>query len=169
MKNLTRTFRRLALTIFSALTVAACDPCSGVVCTNGTCSNGTCVCEPGYERNNTSCVAVNMSYIGTGSVVATVVAVDANGNSTTTNNVGYTLTASSSSPYMFTLVSFANLIKNDIAFEISDTNYDVLKSGTVTTAAGNAYTYTGAKVGSQIQLVITDTATQTKYTVSYTV
>lgn len=160
-------FVGLVFTLMSALALISCDPCSGVVCNNGTCSNGTCVCEPGYERNNSSCVAVNQLYIGTGSVSATVTTVDAAGTSSTLNNVGYTLTASSTDPYVFTLVSFNGLIKNDIAFTIKDSNYEVIVPGSVVTSAGNSYTYSGAKVGSQIQLTIVDTADQKTYTVSY--
>ncbi|WMX12588.1 MULTISPECIES: hypothetical protein [unclassified Aureispira] len=167
MKTLMNSLAGFAMMIMGALTVVSCDPCSGVVCNNGTCSNGTCICEDGYERNNSSCVAVNKLYVGTGSVSATVVTVDAAGNSNTTNNVGYTLTASSTNPYEFTLVSFNGLVKNDITFMISSSNYEVISSGTIVTGAGNSYTYSGAKVGSQIQLTIIDSADQKTYTLSY--
>lgn len=138
-----------------------------LVCNNGTCSNGTCVCEPGYERSNSSCFAINKSYIGSGTATGTLVTVTSNGNSITTNNLGYKFTASSTSPYVFTLVAFNGLTKNDISFEINSSNYDLLIAGSTMTGAGNSYTYSGAKVGNQIQLNIKDTATQTTYTVSY--
>jgi len=167
MKTLMNSFAGFAFTLLSALAVISCDPCSGVVCNNGTCSNGTCICEDGYERNNSSCVAVNRLYVGTGSVTATVVTVDAAGNSNTTNNVAYTLTASDTDPYVFTLASFNGLIKNDIAFTISSSNYEVIEPGTAVTGAGNNYTYSGAKVGSQVQLTIVDSSDQKTYTVSF--
>lgn len=169
MKTLMNSFAGLALTLLSALTVISCDPCSGVVCNNGTCSNGTCVCEDGYERNNSSCIAVNKSYVGPGMVTATVVAVDAAGNSTTMNNVGYDLTASDTDPYMFTLLAFNGLIKNDITFTISSSNYEVIEAGTGLTGAGNTYTYSGAKVGTQVQLTIKDSSDNKTYTVSFVV
>lgn len=167
MKTLMNSFAGFAFTLLSALAVISCDPCSGVVCNNGTCSNGTCVCEDGYERNNSSCVAVNQLYIGTGTVSATVVTVDVAGNSTTRNNVAYDLTASTTDPYMFTLVAFNGLIKNDITFTISSSNYEVVVAGTGVTGAGNTYTYSGAKVGNQVQLTIKDTSDDKTYTVSF--
>ncbi|BDS11804.1 hypothetical protein [Aureispira anguillae] len=167
MQTLMNSFKRFTLIILGAIAMTSCDPCSGVICTNGTCSNGTCVCEPGYERNNSNCIAVNQFYVGTGTVTATLVAVDVNGNSNTTNNVGYTLNASTTDPYVFTLVSFNGLIKNDISFKISDSNHDVIIADSTTTSAGNAYTYSGGKVGNQVQLVIKDTATETTYTVAF--
>lgn len=166
MKTWMNSFAGFAFTLLSTLMVISCDPCSSVVCNNGTCSNGTCVCEDGYERNNSNCIAVNQLYVGTGSVNASIVVVDVTGNSTT-NNVAYTLTASSTDPYVFTLVAFNGLIKNDISFTISSSNYDVITAGTVLTAAGNNYTYSGAKVGSQVQLTIVDTSDQKTYTVSF--
>jgi hypothetical protein len=167
MKTLMNSFAGLALTLLSALTVISCDPCSGVVCNNGTCSNGTCVCEDGYEKNNSSCVAVNKLYIGTGTVTATVVSVDLAGNVVTTNNVSYALTASDTDPYAFTLLAFNGLIKNDIAFTISSSNYEIVEAGTGLTGAGNTYTYSGAKVGSQVQLTIKDNSDDKTYTVSF--
>lgn len=163
------TFKGLAFIILSTLALVSCDPCSGVVCNNGTCNNGTCVCEAGYEKNNSSCIAVNKTYIGTGSVTAKLVSVDNNGNSNTTNNLVYTLTASSTNPYIFTLVGFNGLTKNDISFEVSASNYDVLIAGNTTTGAGNTYDYSGAKVGNQIQLTIKETKNlvTTTYTISY--
>jgi hypothetical protein len=168
MKTLMNSFAGFALTLMSALTVISCDPCSGVVCNNGTCSNGTCICEEGYERNNSSCVAVNKLYVGTGTVSATVITVnDISGASTTASNIAYTLTASETDPYMFTLERFNGLIKNDITFTISPSNYEVVQLETGLTGAGNTYTYSGAKVGSQVQLTIKDAAAEKTYTVSF--
>ena len=135
MKTLMNSFAGLAFTLMGALAVISCDPCSGVVCNNGSCSNGTCICEDGYERNNSSCVAVNKLYIGTGTVSATIIEVDVAGNSITRNNIAYTLTASDTDPYMFTLEKFNNLIKNDITFTISPSNYEIVEAGTTVTAA----------------------------------
>ncbi|CAA6829218.1 MAG: Unknown protein [uncultured Aureispira sp.] len=167
MKTLMNSFAGLALTLMSALALISCDPCSSVVCNNGTCSNGVCVCEDGYERNNSSCVAVNKLYVGTGTVTATVVSLDVAGNSTTRTNVGYTLTASDVDPYMFTLEKFSFLIKNDIAFTISSSNYELIEAGTALTEAGNNYTYRGTRTGSQVVLTITDSSNGTIYTISF--
>ena len=169
MKTLMNSFAGLALTLLSALAVISCDPCSGVVCNNGTCSNGTCVCEEGYERNNSSCIAVNKIYVGTGEVRATVVSLNAGGNTTTRTNVGYTLTASGTDPYAFTLEKFNNLVKNDIPFTINSSNYDVIEAGVVVTEAANSYSYEGKKVGSQVELTIVDHSYGVTYTISFVV
>jgi hypothetical protein len=166
MKTLMNSFAGLAFTLLGALSVISCDPCSGVVCNNGTCSNGTCVCEDGYERNNSSCVAVNELYVGTGTVTAKTVAVDAGGNATTSTR-DYDLIASATNPYVFTLVKFNGSVKDDISFTISPTNYDIVLAETGVTAAGNSYSFYGARVGSQVQLTITDTSDQKVYTVSF--
>jgi hypothetical protein len=167
MKTLMNSFAGFGLTLLSALAVISCDPCSGVVCNNGTCNNGTCICEDGYERNNSSCVAVNQLYVGTGDVTATVVVLDLAGNLSTINNVAYTLTASSTDPYVFTLLAFNGLIKNNISFRINSSNYDIVEAGAGLTSAGNNYTFSGAKVGSQVQLTIKDVSDGKTYTVSF--
>lgn len=169
MKTLMNSFAGFALTLLSALAVISCDPCSGVVCNNGTCSNGTCICEEGYERSNSSCVAVNQLYVGIGAVTTTVVEVDLAGNSVTRNNVAYTLTASEIDPYVFTLMTFNRLNGNDISFRINTTNYDVVEAGEELTSIGKNYTFSGAKVGSQVQLTIKDVSDSKTYTVSFAV
>jgi hypothetical protein len=169
MKTLMNSFAGFVFTLLSALAVVSCDPCSGVVCNNGTCNNGTCVCEEGYERNNSSCIAVNKLYVGTGIVTATVVVVDTVGNSNTINNVAYSLMASDTNPYMFTLLAFNGLMENDIAFTINSSNYEVIEAGTGVTLAGKNYTFSGGKVGSQIQLRIKDVSDGKTYTVSFVV
>jgi hypothetical protein len=168
MKTLMNSFAGLAFTLLGALAVVSCDPCSSVVCNHGTCDDGTCVCEAGYEEYNSDCIAVNELYVGAGIVTATVL-VDVAGNITTMNNVTYNLMASGTDPYMFTLEKFSGLIKNDISFTISASNYELIEPGATTTGAGNTYTYSGAKVGSQVQLTITDSSDGTKYTLSFVV
>lgn len=149
MKNLVNSLWGLLFTVLGAMLVAACDPCAGVVCNNGNCSNGTCVCIDGYEKSGTTCVAINVGYIGsTGSISATVTTTDSNSVAQTTNGVGYTLTASPTDPYTFTLMTFNNTTDNNITFTISSTNYDLIPSNTLTTVAGKTYTVSGAKVGS---------------------
>lgn len=168
MKTFMKSFSGLAFTIMMALGVISCDPCSGVVCENGTCSNGSCVCEPGYEKEATSCVGVNKAFVGDGMISATVLTVDSSGSSATTNNVAYTLeTISTTDPYTFKIISFNSLANNDITFTVSSTNYDVISAMTVNTGAGYSYALAGSKTGNQVQLTITDQSNQTTYTLSY--
>jgi len=171
MKTLITRLSSMTIALFGTLLLFSCDPCANAVCNNGTCSNGTCVCEPGYEKDGSSCIGVNQAFTTSdGNVSATVVTVTSGGSTQTTNNVSYVIRASSVSPYVLTIVGFAAVTDNDISFSVSPTNYDVIVTQqAVLTTAGKTYDVSGAKVGSQIQLTILDVLTGITYTIAYTI
>ena len=155
----------LVFTLLCPLAVFSCDPCSGVICNNGECSNGSCVCNTGYQKNGNGCQGVNMLYVGDGDALATQTTVDSNGTViATASGVGLTLTASETDPYSFTITDFNNIVNNNIDFTISSTDYEIVITTTTTTGT---YTVSGARVGTQVQLDITD-ATNITYKLAYT-
>lgn len=157
------------LTLAAAVVFVACDPCDGVVCDNGTCSNGTCVCEPGYERSQTECLPVNRRYVAKSdsTISASLLVVDGQGNSNNFSNIGYTFTVEDNKPLEFTLKRFEFIADNDIVLQINPTKYNVLAGGTTVTAAGRSYTYSGGRVGSQVQIQIVDVQLQKTSTITY--
>lgn len=166
MKTLIRSFLRLSFTFLCSLAVFSCDPCSGVICNNGDCSNGSCVCHQGYQKDGNGCQGVNMLYVGDGDALASQNTVDSSGTIiATATGVGLTLSASQTNPYSFTIENFNNIANNNIEFIISSTDYEIVTS---TTSLLGTYTVTGARVGTQVQLDITD-ATNITYKLAYTV
>ena len=141
-------FFAMGLTI-GGMTVVSCDPCAGVVCTDGSCSNGTCLCNEGYKKDHNKCIAFNMEVAGV-DLVATELLVDSTSNFT--KNTTYTIVAEPSNPYKFTLKSFNGIAKNDVTFTIKSSNNAVLETETVTTAAAKTYKVSGSKTASLLQL-----------------
>jgi len=94
--------------------------------------------------------------------------VDSNGVSNTITNLPLTMEISATNPLQFTLKNFNTFVGNDITFTIKESNHELLEPVTVNTSLGNAYTISGFRTGSQIQLVIKDIA-NTTYTLTYSV
>jgi len=119
----------------------------------------------------TACEAINKRYVeqSDSTITGSVLIVDAQGNSNQFSNIGYTFSRDDSKPLEFALKRFDFIADNDIIFQINPQKYNVLEGGTVTTAAGRSYTYSGAKVGSQVQLQITDDQQQKTHTITYEV
>jgi hypothetical protein len=82
--------------------------------------------------------------------------------------VEISLLASSTDIYSFTLLRFNGQIKNDIVFTVSSTDDEVLSTNNnpQTTSAGNTYTVSGAKIGTQVTLTISEQGGST-YTLTY--
>ena len=166
MKTLMTSFVRLAFSFLCTLAVFSCDPCSGVICNNGDCSNGSCICHAGYQKVGNGCQGVNMLYVGDGDQLAAQSTVDSSGTTiVTASGVGITLSASETDPYSFTILDFNNINNNNIDFIISSTDYEIVTS---TTTLSGTYTVSGARIGTQVQLDITD-ANQITYKLAYTV
>lgn len=162
MKTRTKFF----LSSFFAIALSACDPCASLVCDNGTCSNGACNCDTGYVLDNKNCIGVNMEYVGTGTANATQLWVDNMGDTTNPANATLTLSASTTDPYVFTLLRFNNIIKNDLVFNVSTNSNGLLTPKLINTIAGSTYNISGEKVGSQVTLVISE-PNGTTYTLKY--
>lgn len=64
MKKFIKSFFLAIILFTGGVITSSCDPCSGVVCTDGNCSNGTCVCEPGYKKYNNECIPISSAYTG---------------------------------------------------------------------------------------------------------
>lgn len=95
---------------------SSCDPCSGVVCTNGNCSNGTCVCELGYKKVNNECIPISSAYTGedwygTQIHFSTIAPPD-------TQSVVYRLEPSEIKPNQIILKSFLGYLQYDLPFSI---------------------------------------------------
>lgn len=159
---------RLIFLMCLAVFFTACDPCASTICDNGSCENGNCICNEGYFKNGADCAPINLLYIGPGTVTATQLYVDNQGNSSNLPDVQLSLSAVVNDVYSFTLLSFNNQIKNDIVFTISSVNNDVISTtnNPQTTSAGNTYTISGGRVGNQISLQIQDASGNT-YTLQY--
>jgi len=169
ISQLFRLVKQSLLTLTAAVALVACDPCDGVVCENGTCANGTCICEPGYERLQTACLPVNRRYVAKSDslISASLLVVDSQGNSNSFSNIGYTFTVEDNKPFEFTLKRFDFISDNDIVLQINPNKYNVLEGATVVTGAGRSYTYSGGRVGSQVQLEIVDVQMQKTNTITY--
>ncbi len=164
MKNLIVSLKAVVFCCVSTLFLMACDPCSGVVCNNGDCSNGSCVCFDGYQKTGTSCKGVNTLYVGSGNANATQTTEDSSGTILSTlSGIGLTLLADSINPYNFSIIDFNNIAGNDVLFNISSTNYEIV----LPTSTPN-YSVVGARIGTQVQLDITD-ASNITYKLAYTV
>lgn len=169
INQLFRFFKQFMLTLTAAVALVACDPCDGVVCENGTCANGTCVCEPGYERLQTECLPINKRYVAKSdsTLAGSLLVVDSRGNSNSYTNIGYTFTTEDNKPLEFTLKRFDFISDNDIILQINPNKYNVLTGGTVVTGAGRSYTYSGGRVGNQVQIEIIDVQIQKTHTITY--
>lgn len=106
-----------AITLFTGgVMTSSCDPCSGIVCTDGTCSNGICICEPGYDKLNGECIPISSDYAseewhGTQIHYSWAWGVD-------TQVVTYTIEPSAINPNQIVLKGFLGYIQNDLPFSI---------------------------------------------------
>ena len=152
MKKITKKIAAVGFGLMG-LFLTSCDPCSGVLCTNGECSNGTCICITGYEKQDNACIGHNEAYAGDYTI--TQLFVDSAGTSTSTD-AQMTLEADStvSSTLGLVIKNFNATSDNDIKVSISATNADILTIANQTTGAGITYSGTGSRVGSKISLEI---------------
>lgn len=164
MKEIIKSLKSIIFIAVSTLVLYACDPCQGVVCTDGDCSNGSCVCYEGYQKDGTTCKGVNLLYVGDGTNNATQTTVDSSGNVISTlSGIGLNMEADSSNPYNFSIIDFNNIAGNDVLFTISTSNYEIVLPMSTAT-----YSVVGARTGTQVQLDITDASNFT-YKLAYTV
>ena len=107
---------------------------------------------------------VNTLYVGSGNANATQTTEDSSGTILSTlSGIGLTLLADSTNPYNFSIIDFNNIAGNDVLFNISSTNYEIV----LPTSTPN-YSVVGARIGTQVQLDITD-ASNITYKLAYTV
>jgi hypothetical protein len=168
MKSLSYSLKACFFLLSLSLVFTACDPCANMICDNGSCSNGTCLCDAGYFKNGSNCIAVNMKFVGTGTATATQTVVDNIGNTSNLPDVELTLIASTTDTYSFTLLRFNGQIKNDIVFTVSTTDDEVLSTANnpQSTSANNTYNVSGNKTGTQVTLTISEPGGDT-YTLQY--
>ncbi|WMX12030.1 MULTISPECIES: EB domain-containing protein [unclassified Aureispira] len=107
----------LTMILFTGGAIASsCDPCSGVVCTNGNCSNGICVCDPGYKKSDNKCVSISSDYTGEnwhGTQIGYYTFMRSD-----TQSVVYTIEMSEVTPNQIILKNFLGHIGNDIPLTI---------------------------------------------------
>ncbi len=168
MKSLSNPLKAFFLLLSLSFVFSACDPCANMICDNGTCSEGSCLCDEGYFKNGSNCIAVNIKYVGIGTATASQMVEDNLGNISNLPDVEITLIASTTDTYSFTLLRFNGQIKNDIVFSVSTTDDNVLSTlnNPLTTSAGNTYNVSGNKVGTQVTLTISEPGGDT-YTLNY--
>ncbi len=153
MKKLINTLNFALLLAFGAITVISCDPCSGVICTDGMCSNGVCVCDDGHIRVNDACVGFNKYYEGQDlSIVETMIDTSLHPTGKFTSNETYTIVAEENNPYLFTLKNFDGKSGNHVTFTINTKNKNLIVGQSVVSASGLSYTISGARTSTKFQL-----------------
>ena len=142
MKNL---FNLLAIAAILAIAVSACsDPCTNTDCgTNGECVEGTCVCDSNYMGSDCSQM-LNSLFVGTYVAQWTC---SAGGSATDTVTV-----VVGNAPDAVIFQDFNGIRGNDIGMTISEN--DDLVIAQQTTAAGNAYSWSGTRSNSVLSFTL---------------
>lgn len=116
MKKFIKSIFYTLILFTGGIMASSCDPCSGVVCTNGNCSNGICLCEPGFKKLNGKCIPINLDYEGTDWRGIQIFYF--NPMPPDTQQVVYTFEASEIKPNQIILKSFLNYLQNDLPLSI---------------------------------------------------
>jgi hypothetical protein len=117
MKNFIRGFFFTIILFTGGVITSSCDPCSGVVCTDGNCSNGTCVCNSGYKKFDNKCIPISLDYTEEdwhGTQIHSFRLAPAD-----TQSVVYTFEPSKISPNQIVLKGFLGYIQYDLPFSIN--------------------------------------------------